>query len=191
MGTHSHISQTSPNMQQILLILPLLALVGADRSVRLAPRHLDQFSTGYMLEDGNMRGAAPECGCLGWVYHNGHCYLFDSVHTPYLAAEEKCNEVGGYLADVLDADENNFIKSVLKVINPKDGTDYWLGGLDANRDKGLQWMSGAPMEFRDFKNNDEPAGNPFLHMNFDDEFRWDTKDDANDQDNGFVCKRQI
>ena len=98
------------------------------------------------------------------------------------------------------------------------GTDYWLGGLDADRDKGLQWMSGAkipqfitsvcpkcnipcfitdlaiftfiylftfipflsnghypsagaPMEFRDFKNNDEPAGNPFLHMNFDDGFR--------------------
>ena len=76
---------------------------------------------------------------------------FHSVHTPYLAAEEKCNEVcslrsqtctillvifpfvlgphqsinkqlpqvGGYLADVLDGDENNFIKSVLNVINPK------------------------------------------------------------------------
>merc|ERR1711934_1181423 len=123
------------------------------------------------MEDGNMRGAAPECGGLGWVYHNGHCYLFDSVHTPYLAAEEKCNEVGGYLADVLDGDENNFIKSVLNVINPKDGTDYWLGGLDADRDKGLQWMSGAPMEFRDFKNNDEPAGSPYLHMNFDDGFK--------------------
>ena len=73
------------------------------------------------------------------------------MHTPYLAAEEKCNEVcslrsqtctillvifpfvlgphqsinkqlpqvGGYLADVLDGDENNFIKSVLNVINPK------------------------------------------------------------------------
>ena len=26
--------------------------------------------------------------------------------------------------------ENNWIKSVLNVINPKDGTDYWLGGLD-------------------------------------------------------------
>ena len=25
----------------------------------------------------------------------------------------------------------------------QDGTDYWLGGLDADRDKGLQWMSGA------------------------------------------------
>ena len=28
-------------------------------------------------------------------------------------------QVGGYLADVLDGDENNFIKSVLNVINPK------------------------------------------------------------------------
>ena len=28
------------------------------------------------------------------------------------------------------------------------------------------------MEFRDFKNDQEPAGNPFLHMNFDDGFKW-------------------
>ena len=32
---------------------------------------------GFMMEDGNMRGAAPECAGLGWVYFNGHCYLFD------------------------------------------------------------------------------------------------------------------
>jgi len=135
--------------------------------------------------------AAPECSGLGWVYHGGHCYLFDSVHTQYLAAEEKCNEVGGYLADVLDADEANFIKGVLAVINPKDGTDYWLGGLDADRDQGLQWLTGAPMDFTDFKDAKEPAGSPFLHMNFDAGFKWDTKDDANDKDNGFVCKKQV
>ena len=29
--------------------------------------------------------------------------------------------------------------------DPQDGTDYWLGGLDADRDKGLQWISGAEM----------------------------------------------
>merc|ERR1711971_593309 len=173
------------------IVLALLLQVAAGNDVSPAPRFLDQFSTGFMMEDGNMRGAAPECAGLGWVYYNGHCYFFDSVHTPYLAAEEKCNEVGGYLADILDQAGSDFVKSVLNVINPKDGTDYWLGGLDADRDKGLQWMSGAPMEFRDFKNDGEPAGNPFLHMNFDDGFKWDTKDDANDQDNGFVCKRQI
>ena len=35
-----------------------------------------------------------------------------------------------------------------------------------------------------------PNGNPYLHMNFDAGFAWDTKDDANDKDNGFVCKRE-
>ena len=81
---------------------------------------------------------------------------FVSVHTPYLAAEEKCNEVrvndddddidedgdggddfdgddfdgdikmvfvlsqvGGYLADILDKAESDFVKSVLNVVNPK------------------------------------------------------------------------
>ena len=62
-------------MQPSLLALPLLVMVEAH--AHLAPRHLDEFSTGFMMEDGNMRGAAPECGGLGWVYHNGHCYLFD------------------------------------------------------------------------------------------------------------------
>ena len=50
--------------------------------------------------------------------------------------------MGGYLADVLTKGENDWIKSVLNVINPKDGTDYWIGGLDANKDKGMQWITG-------------------------------------------------
>ena len=62
-------------MHPRLLVLPLLVMVEA--RANLAPRHLDEFSTGFMMEDGNMRGAAPECAGLGWVYHNGHCYLFD------------------------------------------------------------------------------------------------------------------
>ena len=50
-----------------------------------------------------------------------HC----SYHETYLNAEERCNEHGAYLADVLDQAENDFIKSVLRAVNPKDGTDYW------------------------------------------------------------------
>ena len=45
------------------------------------------------------------------------------------------------------------------------------------------------MTFSNFV-KDEPKGNPYLHMNFDAGFAWDTKDDANDQDNGFICKKQ-
>ena len=50
-------------------------------------------------------------------------------------------------------------------------------------------LIGAPMAFSNFV-KDEPKGNPYLHMNFDAGFAWDTKDDANDQDNGFICKKQ-
>lgn len=45
------------------------------------------------------------------------------------------------------------------------------------------------MVFKDFKAG-EPAGLPYTHMNFDGKFQWDTKDDANDKDNGFICKRR-
>ena len=114
-----------------------------------------------------------------------------SYHVDYLRSEELCNEHGAYLADILDQAESDFIKSVLTAVNPKDGTDYWIGGMDIDRDKGLQWLTGQPMAFTDFKNKDEPAGQPFLHMNFDAQFKWDTKDDANDKDNGFICKRAL
>ena len=46
------------------------------------------------------------------------------------------------------------------------------------------------MTFGNWKEN-EPSGKPYAHMNFDSDFAWDTKDDANDQDNGFVCKRPV
>jgi len=150
---------------------------------------LDEFATNTMKEDGQMRAAAPECkGQLGWVYHKNFCYMFTSYHETFLKAEEECNKIGGYLADVLTAEENDWIKSVLNVINPKDGTDYWLGGLDANNDKQMQWVTGAPMDFHNFV-KDQPDGNPYCHMNFDLQFQWDAKNDANDQDNGFICKR--
>ena len=48
---------------------------------------------------------------------------------------------------------------------------------------------GEPMAYKNYK-KDEPKGLPYLHMNFDSDFAWDTKDDANDKDNGFICKRK-
>ena len=119
-------------------------------------------------------------------------------------------QAGAYLTDILSEEENTFIKEILQKINPRDGTDYWVGGLDNNRDGTMQWMSGIwnenvlafrllhftnvlgnPMTYRNFKLG-EPAGLPYMHLNFDANFgRWDTKDDANDQDNGFICKRPV
>merc|ERR1719189_2880873 len=153
----------------VLVTLFTLALGVKQGPIR--ERLVDSFLTEMMQEDGFKSAAAPECkGALGWVYRNGFCYMFTSYHETFLKAEEECNKIGGYLADVLNADENNWIKSVLNVINPKDGTDYWLGGLDADRNAGLQWMTGASMAFSNFVEG-EPKGNPYLHMNFDAQYK--------------------
>ena len=66
-------------MMKIYFPLSMLAVgVFGKPSMTPAPRFLDQFSTGLMIEDGVKTGAAPECrDGLGWVYYNGHCYMFN------------------------------------------------------------------------------------------------------------------
>ncbi len=54
----------------------------------------------------------------------------------------------------------------------------------------LCWEKGQDMAYVDFVDG-EPSGKPYVHMDYDLGFAWNTKDDANDQDNGFVCKRAI
>ena len=48
------------------------------------------------------------------------------------------------------------------------------------------------MVFNNFVEN-QPDGRPYCHMDYDLQFAWnakdDAKDDANDRDNGFICKR--
>ena len=52
------------------------------------------------------------------------------------------------------------------------------------------FISGKPMTFHNFV-KDQPDGNPYAHMDFDQGFAWNAKDDANDKDNGFICKRPL
>ena len=49
---------------------------------------------------------------------------------------------------------------------------------------------GNPMSFDNFV-EDQPDGNPYCHMDYDLQFAWNAKNDANDQDNGFICKRPV
>ena len=145
------------------------------------PRQLDSYSHQLMLEERHLVMAAPECQD-SWVYNNGSCYWFSSTRKDFQPAMDSCAEKGAYLTDILTSQENSFIKSVLMVINPKDGTDYWAG---AQRGDGMEWNTGASMDF----NNFYPGANtkkPYLHLNYDQDFAWDTKNDQNDRDNRYI-----
>ena len=103
-------------------------------------------------------------------------------------AMESCAEKGAYLTDILSQEENTFLKDILMVINPKDGTDYWAGGI--THPGPLRWISGAPMVFTDFYPGANKA-HRYFHMNFDANFAWDTKWDVKDRDNRYICKKSV
>ena len=70
-----------------VLTLIITAVSAASPPITPAPRLLDKFSTGYMMEDGVRKGAAPECkDSLGWVYYNGHCYMFTRSPVSFLVS---------------------------------------------------------------------------------------------------------
>ena len=46
------------------------------------------------------------------------------------------------MADITNAAENDYIKNVLKAVQAKDGTDYFIGGVDAARNKQFKWLNG-------------------------------------------------
>ena len=152
----------------------------------LRSRQLSPLSDELMLEEGRLVPANPSCE-EGWHYHNTSCYWFSSTRLDFEPAMDNCAEKGAYLTDILDQEENKFIKDILMVINPKDGTDYWAGGV---REGGLHWITGAPMTFTDFYQGAK-KGKPFLHMNYDKDFAWDTKNDKNDRDNRYICKKSV
>ena len=138
------------------------------------------------MEEGRLVPANPACE-EGWHQHNTSCYWFSNTRKDFEPAMDSCNEKGAYLTDILDEEENNFIKEMLMLVNPKDGTDYWAGGV---KEGGLQWITGAPMSFTNFYAGANKR-KAFLHMNFDKDFAWDTKYDRVDKDNRYICKKSL
>merc|ERR1712064_31810 len=196
--TDISIARPKMNLQiTILITFPALFLSTTSGVYSVRPRFVDLYAKEYMTEDINdvliVNKAAPNCAtksdpyALGWIYFDGSCYLFTSKHTPFKEAESVCEENGAIMAEIYTKKESNFIKSVLNAINPKDGTDYFLGGIDAINSKEIKWQSGHDMTFKDFING-EPKGKMYLHQDYDLNFRWNTKNEG-DQDNGFICKR--
>ncbi len=146
--------KTTSSIAIVLFAAAVVAVTSAGhlggRPTTRRPRFLDQFAKKTMLESGSRVASEPECRFgLGWIYHGGNCYLITSYHEMYDNAVAACESVGAYMADVLSEDEENFLKSVLDAVNPKDGTDYFLGGTDVDGDGNMVWLSGKNIKISD------------------------------------------
>ncbi|EYC26846.1 hypothetical protein Y032_0010g996 [Ancylostoma ceylanicum] len=79
--------------------------------------------------------------CTGWhmFYGNKHCYKVFCKEVEWEAAKKHCEELGGYLASIGDAEENNFVGSLAgnmyarvwigyKRTTPHQRPFYWVDG---------------------------------------------------------------
>ncbi|RMG81448.1 MAG: HYR domain-containing protein [Bacteroidetes bacterium] len=85
---------------------------------------------------------------LGW--HNGHQYYLSEAWNSWADAQAAAEALGGHLAVITDAEENQFVASRLSEnkapwigIQLADGTGFWVNDEDTNFQN---WANGAPSE---------------------------------------------
>lgn len=78
------------------------------------------------------------------VEFNGHYYQVYDTPMTWDEAKAYCESLGGHLATITSAEENNFIKDLVS-----SGTKnvYWLGASDAEQEGVWKWVTSEPFEF--------------------------------------------
>ena len=83
-----------------------------------------------------------------WVASETSCYYVDNTRTQRMSdAREKCKEMGGDLAIIRSANENQFIFDlVTKTRGIPEHWGVWIG-LQRKADGNFQWVDGSPLEY--------------------------------------------
>ncbi len=69
------------------------------------------------------------------VSRNGHTYTFYEVYRSWGAAKALCEQLGGHLATITSAEEQEFLR------NHADGKAFWIGAVDQYSDNQWQWVT--------------------------------------------------
>ena len=81
-----------------------------------------------------------------WKGFRDSCYLFVNDLLDWHDAQENCQDRGGWLVDIVDAEENAFVHSNLH--------DYWnwhhIGLTDQDDEGTFKWVTGSNLEYNNF-----------------------------------------
>ncbi|MBN3292990.1 LECA protein, partial [Polypterus senegalus] len=86
----------------------------------------------------------------GWVVFDDRCYQFFPTKMSENDAEESCVSLGGHLASVLSADNNQFVNSLIRSID-KSGPATWLGGCACEKVGDWKWIDGSKWDYSNWK----------------------------------------
>ena len=87
----------------------------------------------------------PTCS-QGWVLHGNSCFLIINIPTlKWSDARRTCQNLGGDLAIIRTAGENNFILGLVKKQKTITTWGVWLG-LNRKSDNKFYWIDGTPLK---------------------------------------------
>ena len=64
------------------------------------------------------------------------CYKIETTHVDWFAAGTGCRNISGYLVEITDACENDFVSSFAIGL----GTSFWMGGSDQVQEGEWEWV---------------------------------------------------
>lgn len=130
-------------------------------------------------------------------FGDNYYQLYDNSMT-WTQAEKYCESLGGHLATITTADENNFIKEL--IVNQGNKKTYWLGASDAEKEGAWKWVTGERFLFSDWENGDPnndrrktDEGEDYLEIVSS--LRWNDGEEDGDgagnyalNNHGFICE---
>ncbi|XP_033731875.1 perlucin-like protein isoform X2 [Pecten maximus] len=93
-------------------------------------------------------------GCPnGWTAFNDSCYLVSFHKEDWSAASTDCHSYHGYLAEVLDSNENNFLTELVTQYQKHE--DYWLGATDIFVEGDWRWnVNGQHLNYTNWQHGE-------------------------------------
>ena len=87
--------------------------------------------------------ASPPAG--PWVTWRGHRYQVITKVTDWNTARKEAQKLGGYLVCINDADENKFVRDLVK--KHSNTRTYWIGFSDQGSEGRWWWVNGQPVKY--------------------------------------------
>jgi len=103
------------------------------------------------------------------ISYNGHTYQRIDSGMTWQEAKVYCENLGGHLVTITDADEQNFIEN--SILSSATKNNYWLGGHE-NDDGSWYWVTDETWDYANW-GRDQPDGDgPALMMYNSEENSW-------------------
>ncbi|VDI13453.1 Hypothetical predicted protein [Mytilus galloprovincialis] len=138
-------------------------------------------------------GSQPDKSCRhGWLPWRRTCFMLSIGVENWSNAELRCRALGGYLAEIYDAETNSFLRNHLKALHFNNHTvSYWIGLTDIANVNTWEWSHSRSLpNFTDWHplqpgNNNQHCGSLLGFYGLD----W--HDQHCDTINHFVCQENL